>query len=175
MSVRFGSVFGSVLSTLLLLAPAHLALAHSRRAVELETRLFAPCCYVQTLDVHESDLADKLRAEIERRLTAGEHPRNIEDDLVNRYGERIRAVPRDHDPRSSIPLLVGSLLSLGLIALSGFALHWQRTQRDRRKRIGPTDGAPEALSQADGDYDLRLDEALRKSSQDETGYGLSRT
>ena len=32
--------------------------------VTLERRLFAPCCWSQTLDVHESELASSLRREI---------------------------------------------------------------------------------------------------------------
>jgi cytochrome c-type biogenesis protein CcmH len=62
---------------------------------EVESRLFAPCCWTQTLDVHPSPLADELRAEIEARVSRGEAAVSIEDDLVTRYGARVRAVPRD--------------------------------------------------------------------------------
>ncbi len=59
----------------------------------LESRLMAPCCWNQTLDVHESEVTRALRAEIRRRLRAGESAERIEADLVERYGPRIRAVP----------------------------------------------------------------------------------
>jgi cytochrome c-type biogenesis protein CcmH/NrfF len=133
--------------------------AHSRSATELETRLFAPCCYIQTLDVHESELADQLRGEIERRLGAGEAALAIEDDLVVRYGEKIRAVPRDSDPRADIPLIVGIALGIGLLVLAGFALRWQRAQhRDN--------GAP--LSEAvAAKYDRELDDALRRTDPED--------
>jgi cytochrome c-type biogenesis protein CcmH len=35
-----------------------------RSALALELRLLAPCCWVQTLDVHESELATALRSEM---------------------------------------------------------------------------------------------------------------
>ena len=132
-----------------------LAQAQSRRAVELETRLFVPCCYVQTLDVHESDLADKLRGEITRRLSEGEAPQAIEDDMVARYGERVRAVPRDVDPRANIPVAVFAALTLGLLALAWVALRWQR--RQSQERIGTQNAV------LDAKYDRELDAALRRA------------
>ena len=56
-------------------------------------RLRAPCCWQQTLDVHASPIAAELRAEIRTRVAAGEDVPTIEADLVQRYGERVRAVP----------------------------------------------------------------------------------
>jgi cytochrome c-type biogenesis protein CcmH len=141
----------------LVLHTSHSALARSGRATELETRLFAPCCYVQTLDVHESELADKLRHEIEQRIVAAEAPQHIEDDLVARYGERIRAVPRDADPRGQIPLAVGLGLAGTLLALGLVALRWRGAMR-RTARASRMREAPDDLR-----YDRDLDEALRSS------------
>lgn len=56
----------------------------SKYARAIQARLRAPCCWVQTLDVHESELATNLRAEIHARLQRGEKSRTIEDDLVAR-------------------------------------------------------------------------------------------
>lgn len=135
------------------------AQARSRAATELETRLFAPCCWVQTLDVHESELADKLRDEIERRLATGEPALQIEDDLVARYGEKLRAVPRDSDPRANIPLIVCSALAITLFGLSMFALRWRRNQ----------DSQPASDTRADIDakYEQQLDAALCREDDDE--------
>jgi cytochrome c-type biogenesis protein CcmH/NrfF len=113
MKAATARIVGSAVLLVWFAASGGFAQSHSRRATELETKLFAPCCYIQTLDVHESDLADKLRAEIERRLSTGEAALSIEDDLVTRYGARIRAVPRDSDSRWHIPFVVGSALALG--------------------------------------------------------------
>lgn len=94
----------------------------------LEGRLLAPCCWTQTLDIHESEVAHSLRLEIRRRLQAGENATAIESDIVARYGEKIRAVPKG-----------GSLTGMGvwlsiLVGVSGLgvgylALRWARKGR----------------------------------------------
>ena len=113
------------------------------RARALETRLLAPCCYTQTLDVHESELATELRHEIERRLAAGDDPQHVEDTLVQRYGERIRAVPRGEDPRGQIPSGVGAVMALALVGLVWLGLRWRR--RSEPQVITRDDGYDEAL------------------------------
>lgn len=59
----------------------------------LESRLLAPCCYKQTLDVHSSELANAVRSEVRARMKDGASATEVEAELVARYGERIRAVP----------------------------------------------------------------------------------
>lgn len=137
------------------LACATASLAHARppREVELETRLFAPCCYVQTLDVHESELADKLRSEIHVRIERGEAAAAIEEDLVRRFGEKIRAVPAGSDPRSWIPLLVGAGLALVLGALVLIGLRWTRPRRSQVL-------SPELAREEAKHYDAVLDREL---------------
>jgi cytochrome c-type biogenesis protein CcmH len=78
-------------------APRSLAEHQQRQVAELESRLVAPCCWMQTLDIHESPLARSLRDEITARIARGEAPQAIEEDLVIRHGERIRAVARGAD------------------------------------------------------------------------------
>ena len=96
----------------------------------LEGRLLAPCCWIQTLDVHESELATSLRAEIAQRLGRGESGEAIEDDLAARYGERIRAVPRGRDPRSTVPLVVGAAMLLSLVGLVMLVRRWTKRAAD---------------------------------------------
>lgn len=122
-------------------------------ASELEGRLFAPCCYIQTLDVHESALASELRTEIARRLEVGEASQQIEDDLVRRYGARVRAVPRGIDPRGQIPLVVGAAMLAGVAGLLLLGLRWMR----RSRTISTVHDKP-CVSDA---YDARLDAELR--------------
>jgi cytochrome c-type biogenesis protein CcmH len=106
----------------------------SVRATTLQARLFAPCCYSQTLEVHESELAGKLRAEVGRRIGRGESDLAIENDLVERYGERMRALPREHASRWYIPLIAGIALSMTLILAGCFALRWRRRELQRVSR-----------------------------------------
>ncbi|MFO0682004.1 MAG: cytochrome c-type biogenesis protein CcmH [Sandaracinus sp.] len=123
------------------------------RARALEERLIAPCCGVQTLDVHDSPSARELRAEILERLRRGEPSERIEDDLAARYGEQIRAVPRGSDPRelTGASLVAGLLLSL--LALTIAARGWTRRATTRRASV------PERASPRDA-LDDRLDEEL---------------
>jgi len=123
----------------------------------VEERLLAPCCWLQTLDIHESELATSLRAEIRERLLRGEPGAAIEDDLASRYGERIRAVPRGHDPRSAVPMLVGAGMLLSAIGLALLLRRWSRP----RPPLAPPP-APSPLRGAPDDYDARLDEELRQ-------------
>ena len=91
----------------------------------LEGRIRAPCCWNQTLDIHGSEVSQDLRREIRRRLKAGETQAAIEADLVDRYGNRILAVP----PESPLKK-VAVMLSFGMIAAGGFAVwimgRWRR-------------------------------------------------
>lgn len=118
----------------------------------VEGRLLAPCCYMQTLDVHESPIATELRLEVRTRLAAGESPEAIEDDFAVRYGERVRAVPRGRDPRVGMFLIAISLLVAAAIALGVLVRRWRRTPLD----------APRAVSERRDAYDERIDAELRE-------------
>lgn len=133
-----------------------------RSATELAGRLIAPCCWVQTLDIHESGLATTLRAEITMRLAEGETSQAIEDSLASRYGERIRAVPRGEDPRRIAPLLAGTLMATTLLGLFLLAPRWLR----RNQTAFPTAASQDATDGASNDendvYEQRLDRELAK-------------
>ncbi len=117
------------LASALLLAP-HLARADdAAQAGVVEGHLLAPCCYVQTLDVHQSELADTLRAEVRGRIAAGETPTAIEDDFAARYGDRVRAVPRDHDRRHYVVVVSGTVLTLGALLLFFLLRRWRTPPR----------------------------------------------
>lgn len=132
---------------------------------ELGDRLLAPCCWRDPLRAHPSPLADQLRAEIQARLAAGETAAQIEDDLVRRYSERIRALPAGGDPRWMILAFSAALAGVGLFAL--FRVVKPRLARSSHAThvtpVPPTTGAPAQTAQArpeDDDYRLRLDEEL---------------
>lgn len=110
-------------------------------ARELEGRLLAPCCYRQTLDIHASPLADEVRAEIRSRVARGDAITQIEQDLVARYGEKVRALPRAGflDPYG-IALLVGSGLALAALVVLGR----RRLVRSRGRAPAPARAATAA-------------------------------
>ena len=88
-------------------------------AAAIESRLYAPCCYGGTLDVHESELARDLRKEIEGRLARGEASDAIQADFVARYGDRVLAARSDKPIRamglSLVALMVASAIGLGFL------------------------------------------------------------
>jgi cytochrome c-type biogenesis protein CcmH len=138
-------------------APDDVATRRARAVHEVESRLFAPCCWTQTVDVHASPLADELRTEITTRLGAGEAPRAVEDDLAARYGERIRAVPRDV-PSQWLGAPIVLALALGLVALWGVV-------RSVRRRAGTASGPATASAvpghgRVDEEREDRLDDEL---------------
>jgi cytochrome c-type biogenesis protein CcmH len=117
----------------------------------VEGHLLAPCCYQQTLDVHQSPEADALRGEVRTRLGQGETPDQIEDDFATRYGERVRAVPRGHDRRHYV--VIGTGVALLVVALA-------LVRALRRWRAKPAAPPPKAPDIAFDPYDARLDEEL---------------
>jgi cytochrome c-type biogenesis protein CcmH len=123
----------------------------------LMSRLVAPCCWRQTIDAHDSDLAAELRREVHARLRAGELPEAIEDDFVRRYGDRVRALPGDTDPSGVLPVVVGAAMAVALLGL----VAWVRLRRrDERDSPAPLHAATRASGAAD--YDARLDDELAR-------------
>jgi cytochrome c-type biogenesis protein CcmH len=124
-------------------------------AARLEGRLLAPCCWIQTLDVHGSELANSLRSEIRRRLRAGESADAIEASMVARYGKRILAVPRDNPLRQ---LAIALSLAMGAGGIGAVLL--MRRWRSRAKQSGaegPSVSKPERDA-LDDRLDAELDE-----------------
>jgi cytochrome c-type biogenesis protein CcmH len=130
--------------------PAHADV--SARA--LEARLYAPCCWNGTLDVHESELARELRHEIETRLRRGETTQQIQADFVERFGGRVLA---NRDDRSAMlgSLLMGALMIGSALLLARF-VH-RSIQKGRYERHSPFDsrGLPDdAAREAQLDREL---------------------
>ena len=149
---RRALTFTAIAALVTVTAPAT-ASPRTGAARELEGRLIAPCCWTQTLDIHDSPIADQLRTEIATRLHAGEPAAKIEDDLAARYGEKIRAVPRGQDPRVALPVVVGAAMSLAVVWLGWLGVSWLRRARNEPQHAVE----PSAESQQ---YDKQLDQAL---------------
>ena len=123
----------------------------------VEARVLAPCCWNQTLDVHESDLARELRREIRARLRAGETVDGIEASFVERYGERVRAAPADER--------VGALLGVGVLAMAvvaGLVLRRSFASMGAGAGTGARVGAGPVVTTTRDEWDERLDEELQR-------------
>jgi len=162
------SLVAALLVALLASAPSEVAHAGSRFLVpvtqasddprELYERVLAPCCWTQTLDVHESELADQLRNEIVARLATGERGSAIEDDLARRFGERVRAVPRGRDPRQHVAWFTMAAMAASLLALLLLARRWSSRALARRDEPDAS-----ALAARTPEEESRLDAELAKS------------
>lgn len=133
-----------------------LAEPHVDGEVALEQRIMAPCCWVQTLDVHDSPIAKELRAEIHTRLSRGESSSAIEADLVQRYGTRIVAMPASNPLAKLAAVVVAVVLAAGFLVARALR-RW--TRRDQSEVRSAQQKAP-ATSGPD-EWDARLDEELR--------------
>lgn len=146
----------AVLVGLALFAVVGPASAEPTSAKYVEGRLLAPCCYQQTLDIHESELATALRVEIDGRVARGESAAAIEEDMVARYGERVRAVPKGAEPRGAITIVGGLAVLASFLGMLGLVRRWAR-----RKRSAPAVASVEAPRVADRGLDARIDADLR--------------
>jgi cytochrome c-type biogenesis protein CcmH len=131
-------------------------------AAYLEGRIRAPCCWNQTIDIHGSEPSNELRREIRRRLKAGETKEAIEASLVERFGERILAVPPTSPLKS-----VAAVLLLVMLAAGGGAYALLRRWKARGEASPAPDGGKKAeLSREDEKkLEARLDAELRAMDQ----------
>ncbi len=126
----------------------------------LEGRIRAPCCWTQTIDIHCSPVSGQLRREIRRRLKAGETTDQIEASIVERYGERILAVPPGNPLKN-----VAAGLVLGVLAAGGIAgvllVRWRnRSGKSNEEGKSAKPSSPKAKGR--DEWDERLDRELEK-------------
>lgn len=94
------------------------------RQQRLEDRFMAPCCWVQTVRHHDSEISRQMRAEIKSLIEKGRSDEQITEFFVQKYGERILASPPIVG-RGSLAywLPIGSLLA-GAIGLGFVIRNW---------------------------------------------------
>lgn len=127
-------------------------------ASRLEGRLLAPCCWNQTLDIHGSVPTYELRREIRSRLKAGESPDAIEASIVQRYGQKILAVP-DSSPLISVANVLGVAFAGAGIGAYFMLRRWSRAGAAAKSKKAPGAGGGEPKRDAlDDRLDRELDE-----------------
>ena len=87
-------------AVILLLGPAGQAMAddalttpQQQRAIRLYTKFVAPCCWLQSVAVHQSPQAAEVRNEIDRFVAAGQSDDDIKNTLIRQYGHGILMEP----------------------------------------------------------------------------------
>jgi cytochrome c-type biogenesis protein CcmH len=121
-------------------------------ASAIEGRLMAPCCWTQTIDIHDSEIALSMKHEIRRRLRNGESADAIQASFVQRYGPKILAV----QPNSPLKGVF-----IGLSIVMGGAGVASALMIGRWRKRSPSGEAPETKrSEARDKWDEKLDAEL---------------
>lgn len=116
------------------------------QADALAASLRCPVC--QGLSVKDSDspTAQDIRADIDRRLAAGESPSRIRQAYVDRYGQWILLRPRTTGFGALVWLVPPALAGAGAIGLGAAFWRWRGAGRGRR----PTDADRSLVAAARG-------------------------
>lgn len=98
------------------------------RVERLEHAVLAPCCYTQTVAVHQSEIAVKMRLEIAKWVAMGKSDREILDTYVGLYTNRVLVDPRTV-PRGWMTFPPWFALILGTSALGWLLRRWRAAPR----------------------------------------------
>ena len=95
-----------------------------RRAARLYTEFIAPCCWRQSVAIHQSEESMKVRSEIDSKILLGDSDSQIKAALVKEYSHGILMEPEGIRAvlAYSLPILA---FALGLLAV----VNWIRSHR----------------------------------------------
>lgn len=94
------------------------------RIEHLEHAVLAPCCYTESVAVHQSEIAVKMRLEIAKWVEIGKSDREILDTYVGLYGSKVLVDPRTI-PAWWTPWVPGIVLAMGTVLLTWFLKRWR--------------------------------------------------
>jgi cytochrome c-type biogenesis protein CcmH len=121
-------------------------------ASAIEGRLMAPCCWTQTIDIHDSEIALSMRHEIRRRLRNGESADAIQASFVERYGPKIMAV----QPNSQLKnVFIGLSVVMGGAGIAA-AMMLGRWRKQTKNARGPDTQRSEVRDKWDDELDKEL-------------------
>jgi cytochrome c-type biogenesis protein CcmH/NrfF len=100
------------------------------RIGRLEHAVLAPCCYTESVAVHQSEIAVKMRLEIAKWVEAGKSDREILDTYVGLYGSKVLVDPRTI-PAWWTPWVPWIALVLGVVLLILLLKRWRPNPRAR--------------------------------------------
>ena len=124
-------------------------------ASAIEGRLMAPCCWTQTIDIHDSEIALSMRHEIRRRLRNGESAEAIQASFVERYGPKILAV----QPNSQLKnVFIGLSVVMGGAGVAAAMMIGRWRKQSAAPKSKGDDGTSE---RARDQWDDKLDAELK--------------
>ena len=116
------------LTLLPLLAPAETAEQPRARVDRLEHAVLAPCCYTESVAIHQSEIAVKMRLEIAKWVAAGKSDQEILDTYAGLYGSKVLVDPRTV-PRGWTPFFPWLVLILGVFLVAWLLKRWRAAHR----------------------------------------------
>jgi cytochrome c-type biogenesis protein CcmH len=122
------AVFALAILSLLIspaLAEGGLTPEQEKKARNLEGKLIAPCCWTQTVADHSSEASDQIKAEIRMLVVQGSPDKEIVNNFVDRYGEKILAAPAAKGFNLTAYVLPFLGLVLAGVILVFAALRWR--------------------------------------------------
>ena len=130
---------------------------------KIEGELIAPCCWTQTVEVHDSQKAEEIKMQVTLLVSQGKSEDEILDTFVDQYGEEILAAPRASGFNLVAYVLPFAVVLLGLVALSFTVLRWRRTAPVGAS-ISSGEGYAEYAEDTDG-MRKRLEDELSRFDQ----------
>jgi len=114
--------------------------AQQRRAGHLYTEFIAPCCWRQSVAIHQSAESMKVRSEIDSKILSGDSDAEIKAALVKEYGHGILMEPEGMRAflAYSLPILA---FALGLASVVNWIRGHMRKDQENlgtgEVRVGP--------------------------------------
>lgn len=112
--------------------------------IRIERRLMAPCCYTQTINLHMSEIAQRMRQEVERMVNQGRTEIEIISHYKGLYGEQILAVPDG----SLGEVAFGTPITIASLATSSLVLFLHRLHRRKIAVANVSSHSPVSTSKA---------------------------
>lgn len=124
-----------------------------QRARDISAGLRCLVCQNQSIDDSDADLARDLRILVRERLVAGDSNADVEQYLVDRYGEYVLLNPRLNNHTLVLWIAAPIILVLGIFGI------FQATRRAAPKRGGETlsDDEKRVLAELSADDGSRTD------------------
>lgn len=120
----------------------------------------APCCWTQTIDIHDSPIALSMRHEIRRRLRNGESAEAIQASFVDRYGPKIMAVQNGNHLKN---MAIGLSVVMGGAGVAAAMMigRWRKQSAAKDAKPGKNSAEP-----ARDQWDEKLDAELKALDQE---------
>lgn len=109
-------------------AAADLTPEQQKLAAGIDGKLIAPCCWTQTVALHESQKAEEIKMQVRLLIAQGKGESEIIDGFVTQYGEQILASPRASGFNWLAYLIPFAALVVGLGGIAVLVARWRGGQ-----------------------------------------------